>query len=564
MISTNMNTSRLKRNRSSSWFPAYMVTLTAGMLLSCAGTSDQPSKSAISQAMENGYLAHEGYTRSLNFTRDWLEHADLETGLIPRNLNNSKDIWNAKDAAADNYPFMVLTASLLDSSLYEGRLAGILETEQKLTNRLDRLPDTYSFSKGNFEQEEMNKEEIIFGASEYIKDGLLPLTEYIGQTPWSERMTALLDDIWKNATYETPFGAIPSLNVEVNGELLQALSRVYWMSGDEKYLNWAIRLGDYYLLGAHHPTEDFELLRLRDHGCEIVSGLCELYVATAFARKEKKESYQSAIYRMMDRILEVGTNEHGLFYNQINPQNGEILDEGIADTWGYTFNAFYSLYLLDNYEPYRQAVLHALKNLNHYEYYDWESGSSDGYADAIESALNLYNREPLPETKDWIDSQIQHMWSLQDSAHRSGTEAYRGNGIIEGWHGDGNFARTTLMYCLWKAQGVTAYPWNEDLYLGAISHDNGILVSLLSEEQWTGTISFDRARYRHIFNLPLDYPRINQFPEWFVVSPEKKYRVTFPTGDASGRYTGEELIAGIEINLEKNRQIAVLIQPMEE
>ena len=24
------------------------------------------------------------------------------------------------------------------------------------------------------------------------------------------------------------------------------------------------------------------------------------------------------------------------------------------------------------------------------------------------------------------------------------------SGIIEGWHGDGNFARTTIMYCLWK------------------------------------------------------------------------------------------------------------------
>lgn len=559
-----MNIPLLKYNTFFFLSHACLIALTAGMLGSCQEKAMQPSETDVSQAMENGYLAHEGYTRSLHFTRDWLEYVDPETGLIPRNLKESKDIWNAKDAAADNYPFMVLTASLLDSDLYEGKLASILETEQRLTNRLDRLPDNYSFSKGDFEKEELVKEEIIFGASEYIKDGLLPLTEYIGQTPWSDRMTALLDDIWKNADKETPYRVIPSLNVEVNGELLQALSRVYWMSGDEKYLDWAIRLGDYYLIGDHHPTDDFELLRLRDHGCEIVSGLCELYVATAFARTEKKEAYQPAIYRMMDRILEVGTNEHGLFYNQINPQNGEILDEGIADTWGYTYNAYYSLFLLDNHEPYQQAVVKALKNLNHYEYYDWERGSSDGYADAIESALNLFNREPLPETEDWIDSQIQHMWSLQDSAHRSGTEAYRGNGIIEGWHGDGNFARTTLMYCLWKAQGVTAYPWNEDLYLGAVPDGNGILVSLLSEEPWKGILKFDRARHQHIFNLPLDYPRINQFPEWFVVSTEKKYRVSFPSGDASGSYSGEELIAGIEIDLEKDQQIAILIQPIEE
>lgn len=559
-----MNFPAVTYNQMFFWFPTGLIALTAGLLYSCQGTSDLPSESDVSRAMENGYLAHEGYTRSLSFTRDWLQHSDPETGLIPRNLNDSKDIWNAKDAAADNYPFMVLTASLLDKDLYEGSLTSILETEQRLTNRLDRLPDTYSFSKADFEKEELNREDIIFGASEYIKDGLLPLTEYIGQTPWSDRMTGLLDDIWKNASYETPYGAIPSLNVEVNGELLQALSRVYWMSRDDKYLEWAIRLGDHYLLGDQHPTDDFDLLRLRDHGCEIVSGLCELYIATAFAKKEKNEAYQAAIYRMMDRILEVGINEHGMFYNQINPKNGEILDDGIADTWGYTYNAYYSLYLLDKYEPYRQAVLQALQNLNHYEYYDWESGSSDGYADAIESALNLYNREQLPATKDWIDSQIHHMWSLQDSAHRSGTESFQGNGIIEGWHGDGNFARTTLMYCLWKSQGVTAYPWNKDLYLGAISDKNGILISLLSEEPWAGIIRFDRVRHQHIFNLPLDYPRINQFPEWFVVSPEKKYRVSFPSGDASGSYTGEELITGIEINLEDNQQIAIQIHPIEE
>ena len=43
--------------------------------------------------------------------------ADPVTGLIPRNINDkpSKDIWNAKDCAADNYPFMVLTAALLDT-----------------------------------------------------------------------------------------------------------------------------------------------------------------------------------------------------------------------------------------------------------------------------------------------------------------------------------------------------------------------------------------------------------------------------------------------------------------
>ncbi|NHE57382.1 hypothetical protein G9Q97_11225 [Cyclobacterium sp. GBPx2] len=529
----------------------------------CKEKIPSPTEEEVSQAMENGYLAHEGYSRSLKFVDDWLKHADPETGLIPRNLGDSKDIWNAKDAAADNYPFMVLTAAILDSNLYQGKMMLILEKEKNLTNRLDQLPDTYSFSKQGFEQEILNKDEIIFGASEYVKDGLLPLTEYIGQTAWSERMIELVDDIWKHAEYESPYGLLPSLNVEVNGELLQVLSRVYWMTGEKKYLDWAIRLGDYYLLGEQHPTDDFEVLRLRDHGCEIVSGLCELYITTAFAAKDKKSAYQDAIYRMLDRILEVGTNGHGLFYNQVNPQTGEILDEGIADTFGYTLNAYYGVYLLDQHEAYRNAVLTALANLDQYEYYDWERGSADGYADAIESALNLYNREKSSATANWIDTQTQHMWSLQDSAHRSGTTAYQGNGIIEGWHGDGNFARTTLMYCLWKSQGLTARPWSRQLYMGAIPKENGLLITLLTEEPWKGKINFDVPRHQEIFRLPLDYPRINQFPEWFTISPDKKYQVNFPSGETRQTYTGKELLEGLEIDLEENQQVSLLIYPLE-
>ena len=536
---------------------------TSLFLSSCKEPAPIASEPDQKAALENGYLAHEGYRRSIYFVQAWLEYADKKSGLIPRNLRESIDIWNARDAAADNYPFMVLTSAILDKELYEGKMSEILQTEIKLTSRLDRLPDTYSFSKEGFENKEIDKKEIIFGSSEYIKDGLLPLTEYIGHTAWSERMIDLIDDIWKNASYETPYGLIPSLNVEVNGELLQALSRVYWMTGDEKYLDWAKRLGDYYLLGGHHPTDDVEILRLRDHGCEIVSGLCELYVAVANSDQEKSVAYKAPIYRMLDRILEVGTNEDGLFYNQINPQTGEILDEEIADTYGYSYNAYYSVFLQDNYQPYQKAVLKAMGNLHKYTNFDWEEGSADGYADAIESALNLYNRESLAGTKEWIDSEIQQMWSLQDSSHRRNTEKFRNTGVIEGWHGDGNFARTSIMYSLWKSQGVTASPWKEDFYLGAIPMEDGILISMVSDKDWDGKIKLDHKRHQSIFKLPMDYPRINQLPEWFTVDKGKKYRVTFSKGQTANTYSGEELMEGIKISLEKGHQVSIIVSPSE-
>ncbi|MBN1290570.1 MAG: hypothetical protein JXB48_01940, partial [Candidatus Latescibacteria bacterium] len=215
------------------------------------------------QAQKNGIVAAEGFRRCRQFVDGWLKHADPETGLIPRNLTQNKDIWNAQDSAADNYPFMVLTAAITDRPLFDGRMLDMLNTEIKLTSRIGSLPDTYSFSKHGFGDVEPDINHIMFGSSEYIKDGLLPLTEWLGKSPWSDRMIAILDDMWEHAPIETPYGRIISESHEINGEMLQTLSRIYWMTDDKKYLEWAIRLGDYYLLDSHHPTRDVDHIRLR-------------------------------------------------------------------------------------------------------------------------------------------------------------------------------------------------------------------------------------------------------------------------------------------------------------
>ena len=105
----------------------------------------------------------------------------------------------------------------------------------------------------------------------------------------TERMTGIIDDIWKYAPIETPYGNIPTHNFEVCGDMLQASARLYWFTGDRKYLDCAIRLGDYFLLGTNHPTRDMKQLRLSDHGCEVINGLSELYVAVSHALPEKKK-----------------------------------------------------------------------------------------------------------------------------------------------------------------------------------------------------------------------------------------------------------------------------------
>ena len=529
----------------------YIVRLAVWVILLIAlsgGLCSAADEDAFNTARRNGRVANEGFRRCVRFVDGWLAQADAKTGLIPRNLTSSKDIWNAKDSAADNYPFMVLTCALCDRERFDGTMRDMLNTETKLTSRIDSLPDTYSFSKEGFASAKPDLNGILFGASEYIKDGLMPLTEWLGPSPWSQRMLGMLDDMWKHAPINTPYGPIVSTNVELNGEMLQVLSRVYWMTGDEKYLDWAQRLGDYYLLGGHHPTRDLANLRLRDHGCEIVSGLCEFYAAVHFARPEKKRLYKKPIHDMLDHILEVGCKEDGMFYNWVEPQTGRH-DARIADTWGYTYNGYYTVYLLDGTQSYRQAVLQALRGVTAYVDYAWEGSSSDGHADSIESALNLYNREPIEETSLWIDGDVQFMWGLQ-----------KPDGTIEGWHGDGNFARTTIMYCLWKTQGLTVRPWREDVVFGTARRGETLYVSLEAEEPWSGRLLFDTPRHKTVLHLPIDWPRINQFPEWFTVDGEATY-AWVSKDKPRALYDGRTLARGVSVKLAAGQSMRLMIVP---
>jgi len=325
--------------------------------------------------------------------------------------------------------------------------------------------------------------------------------------------------------------------VEVNGDLLQVLSRMYWFTGEREYLEWAAEITDYYLNDHHLPTIALDRLRIRDHGCEIISGLCEAYLAASYSWPEKKEQWKPYIHKMLNRILEIGRNADGLFYNEVNPVTGKIISDGISDTFGYTLDAYYFVHKLDSVPLYHEAVIKALEALNsNYLNYDWENESCDGYADAIEGTLNLYNREPLFSVEEWLDSQIQVMWNFQ-----------KPDGIIEGWHGDGNFARTTIMYCLWKSQGLVPDQWHENLNLGATFNNNILNVSVSCKSGWNGKIKFDTPRWRDKMHMPLDYPRINQFQQWFTVEPADKYEVIFYPAGEKNTCSGQDLINGLQV-----------------
>ncbi|MBL7967224.1 MAG: hypothetical protein JNK09_09475 [Prolixibacteraceae bacterium] len=534
-------------------FPrAILILIVFSFLLAPVRAQKNFDSKIVDRATEKGKQATEGFERSLRFVKGWLQHCDPETGLIPTNLDKAKDIWEPHNSAADNWSFMVLTTYLLDQDLYRGKMLEMLNTERKLTSRVKSLPDTWSFSKKGFNTEKPDMNWVIFGSAEYMKDGILPLCEYIGASPWRDRMTEILNDMPK---YYTLFKDVDQLggykvaSEEVNGDMLQTLVRNYWMTGRKDFLDWAVRIGDYYMLG-ERDLDKLKYLRLRDHGCEIIGGLSELYVTLNFVHPEKKKQYQEPLHRLLDRILEIGRNEDGLFYNGVNAQTGEVVDNGISDNWGYVFDAFYSVYLIDGTKKYRESFLSMLKNLNEkYRNFSWEGKSHDGYADAIEGGIILYNREPNADLKAWIDSEMKVMFAMQ-----------REDGIIGAWHGDGNFARTAIMYSLMNTQGATISPWRSDVVLGAEKTGYEICWVLNAEKDWEGKLKFDPQRHKVNMGLPIDYPRINQFPEWFTVQPEKSYSVVSSNRKLSGKYTGKQLLEGIQVKLSGGERLVVSVK----
>jgi hypothetical protein len=353
--------------------------------------------------------------------------------------------------------------------------------------------------------------------------------------------------VMEQGAVPTPFGPIPDAGAELNGDVLQSLVRLATMTGDRRFLEWAERIGDAYVEGVlprNHGlpgyTWDFlknegpDRLRLRDHGNEIVVGLTLLHALEADLGRPRGERWRTPIAHMLDRIL-ASANPDGLLYDEIRASDLAPAGPRLSDNWGYVYGAVYTHFMVTGEEKYREAVRRVLRNLPKYRGYDWENGSHDGYADAIESALYLVNREPVPEAMDWIESEVKTLIAFQQP-----------DGTIERWYGDGNWSRTLLLYAMWKTQGTFLEGWQEGVKLGAVADGDRLLVSLEGPTGWKGRLRFDHARHRRTLNFHRNYVRLNEWPEWYTVDENRLYRIRDRAGREEVRL-GSELKDGIAV-----------------
>ena len=513
-----------------------------------AATIGPAAPAAIERARANGVQFEKAVAASRRVLQVWLTHADARTLLLPDRLDvdRSKWIYTPHNSGADLYPYLVVTAQLTDPDLYEGRMLEMLRNEIRFTSAKASVPGSLTFATGELGPPSL------FGAGEYAKDGLVSVTEYLGRTPWFYRMVDLTADAMEQAAVTTKFGKLPASDTELNGDYLQTLTRLATMTGDKRFLEWARRIGDAYIeevlpgnSGVPGMQWDFTAhtgdrrLRLRDHGNETVVGLTLLFALEHQLGSDREPRYRAAVQRMLDRILQSAAPD-GMLYNEVDASTLAPIDTRLSDNWGYVYGAVYTYYQVTGDTKYRDAVRRVLASLPKYRNYAWEPGrnpplgSFDGYADSIESAIYLVNREPVPEALGWIESEMQVMLGMQ-----------RPDGHFEDWYGEGNFNRTALLYAYMKSLGVRPARWEPGVRIGAALDGSRLVFSLTSPGP--RRVQFDYARHRRVLNLQQNLVRLNEFPEWFTLDENTLYRIG-RAGTPGEIRLGSELIAGVTLD----------------
>jgi hypothetical protein len=541
-----------------------------GCLLVGAIGLEAAEDDAAARAARHGRQATRALVVSNRIMHGWLARRDATTGLLPHrgtfNGSQPDPSWVVANTAADLYPFMVMAARLTEPAVYHGAMLDILRQETLLTTRVGRLSDDVK-GDGRFVRAAPDLDAIIFGSSEYMKDGLVPLTELFGDTPWYHRMRGIATDIVANAFYATSRGKLPAQTTEINGNMLQVLSRLYFKTGDATYLAQVLTIADFYFLDmlpttSYLPADRWDVATrkplttrfvLSDHGNEIVGGLSEAFVLASHVRPDKAAQYRPAFIQMIDRLLAVGRTADGVWHHDIDIVTGQPIAKRHAHCWGYMFNAVYTAWMMTGEPRFRDAVQLALGTVTRTPTYLFDETppvawwSADSYSDAIESAIVLMNRMPTPGLPEQIDIATTKM-----------LDVVRPDGIVEDWHGDGNTIRTALMYLMWKTQGARLEPWTPQVHVGAERDGASVLFSVTADQAWSGRLRLDHPRHRDHLHLPVNYPRLNEWPEWFTVEHDRRYEVR--TGDAAPVLRlGAELVEGLALSLRQGETMQIRV-----
>ena len=81
--------------------------------------------------------------------------------------------------------------------------------------------------------------------------------------------------------------------------------------------------------------------------------------------------------------------------------------------------------------------------------------------------------------------------------------------------------------------------------------DDDLLISLTVGKDWKGVLKFDTPRFKTIMIMPFDWPRINQFPEWFTAEENRSYELIDILNEGEQTLIGGQLKNGVPLSLLK-------------
>jgi hypothetical protein len=504
----------------------------------------------------------------------WMRDQDKETRLFSDLAGKTR--WTYRNTAADFFCFLV-QATLEVAPGDVTRIAEAFDAERSLDDETG-LPISINVRNGKPLGDD--REEQLFGTSEYLKDGLLSVFERFGPEPMGlpigERMKELTVALMEQSLESAEAGPVSGQRSEEVGNTLQICNRLAfaYAASDPEF---AARCAEYAagvteavlfeMLPANHglPAREFDFdtgtvvsgeVWFRDHGNEFFPGLAESY-AHAVSRldepewAERAERWAPVLVDLYDVVFEHGLNENGLIVNHIDPATRNIVDGDPSDNWGYVLNGVLlfteAAKLHGVVDEGRLARLEAgvdqvVETVAESYGIAWEPGP-DGYYDAIESALYLMHHRPA--TRDllgpWVDDQIGNYFDIQ-----------QGNGLAQGTYLDGNFIRTTLLYADWKRGGFRVKPWRRDVAVGLTRKGGRAVLIITAMEPYEGTLVAAEPWHRTHMRLPWDWPRLNSWPE-HLAADGNFTPVTVEGSDAS--MDVRSLRGGVPIRLGANGRL---------
>ena len=510
--------------------------------------AEQPRASAPWNACQSQGNIYADCGRNVSrLIQGWIElKRDPKTHLYSRGKT-----WDYHNEAADHYSSLVLMAFYVAPQHNEpgGTFHETMVRSRKLCATPSGIPTLYNLKSGKPSRMATYGE-----LSEWLRDGLLRIVE-VGGTDniWYEEMIRLTDAMLAEA--ENRGGVFEAFKGhEPWGNMLQTLARLYAISGDEKYRLAAEQIADPLLLDPEHSITH---VRYGDHGCELTPGLAELFVVESKLHCAKAEEYRIPLQRLLDRILaDAAHPETGLFCAKAQG-DGEWFQP--PDTWGYV------LFGHENYDRacgsnrYRSAIERPLRWLlenradfdKHRETLWPRARSSDDWSDSYESMIVLWSRYPqVGDGFQWLD------WATLRHIHRrKPTGEY---GPYTGGHFDGSTGRTLCIHMMMCSQGVRHVPFQPGVGVGAVQQGDELLLTVQSDSPYRGTLRFDgpRTEYR---GLAIDWCRINEMPQWYVVRPKEQYSLIVDE-QSPQTIQGRELIAGIRIDVARGGTVRIRVR----